>query len=43
MDGARVFMQSEMSQSEKDTFHMISLICGIQKTKQMSTGERKEK
>ena len=29
-------MLSEISQSEKDRYPMISLICGIQETKQMN-------
>ena len=29
-------MLNEMSQSEKDKYHMISLICGTWKTKQMN-------
>ena len=29
MDGPENIMQSEISQSEKDKYHMISLICGV--------------
>ena len=29
-------MLNEISQSEKDKYHMISLICGIQETKHMN-------
>ena len=29
-------MLSEIHQTEKDRYHMISLICGIYKTKQMN-------
>ena len=29
-------MLSEISQTEKDNHHMISLICGIEKIKQMN-------
>ena len=36
-------MLSKISQSEKDKYHMISLICGIEETKQMNIGEGKEK
>ena len=36
-------MLSEMSQSEKGKYHMITLICVIQETKQMNIGEGKEK
>ena len=32
-------MLSEISQSEKDNYHMISCICGIKETKQRITGE----
>ena len=31
-------MLSEISQSEKDKYHMISLVCGISETKQMDMG-----
>ena len=31
-------MLSKISQSEKDDYHMISPICGIQETKQKSLG-----
>ena len=33
-------MLSEISQSEKDKYRMISLLCGIKKQKQMSKGEK---
>ena len=36
-------MLSEISQSEKDRYPMISLICGIWETQQMNIGEGKEK
>ena len=29
-------MLSEINKKEKDKYHMISLLCGIQKTKQMN-------
>ena len=29
-------MLSEVSQTQKDKYHMISFICGIEKTKQMN-------
>ena len=32
-------MLSEMSQSEKDNYHMVSLICGIKETVQRIIGE----
>jgi len=35
-------MLSEISQSEKDKYHMISLICGIKETKQMNMGKKRE-
>ena len=35
-------MLSERSQSEKDKYYMISLMCGIYETKQMSTGKKRE-
>ena len=38
MDGAREYYVSEISQSEKDKYHMISFICGIEETKQMNMG-----
>ena len=31
---------SKISQSEKDKYHMIALICGISETKQMSKGKK---
>ena len=34
---------SKISQSEKDKYHMISLICAIKETKQMSKGEKRER
>jgi len=34
---------SEISRSEKDRYHMISLVCGIYETKQMNRGEGKKK
>ena len=33
----------EISQSGKDKYHLISLICGILETKQMNIGEGREK
>ena len=36
-------MLSEISQPEKDKYHTISLICGIEETKQRSIGEGREK
>lgn len=36
-------MLSERSHSEKDNYHVISLIYGIKETKQMNVGERGEK
>ena len=36
-------MLSEISQSEKGRYHMISLMCGIWKTQQMNIREGKEK
>ena len=36
-------MLSEISQSEKDKYHKISLICEIQEIKQMNIGEWKGK
>ena len=36
-------MLSEISQSEKDKYHMISLICGFSDTKQMNIREGKQK
>ena len=36
-------MLSEISQSEKDKYHMISLMCGILETQQVNIGEGKEK
>ena len=36
-------MLSEVSQSEKDRYHMFSLICGIWGTKQKTIEEGKEK
>ena len=35
-------MLSEISQSGKDKYHMISLICGIKKTKHMNMGVNKK-
>ena len=35
-------MLSEISQTEKDKFCMISLICGIQKIKQMNVYSKRE-
>ena len=32
---------TEISQSEKDKYHMISLICGTEETKQMNIGKEK--
>ena len=29
MDGPEIILLSEVSQTEKDKYHMISLICGI--------------
>ena len=36
-------MLSEISQAEKDKYHMISLICEIEETQQMNIGGGKEK
>ena len=36
-------MLSEISQSEKDKHHVISLICGIQETKQMNIARKKKR
>ena len=36
-------MLSEISQSEKDKYHMTSIICEIQDTKQMNIREGKQK
>ena len=36
-------MLSEISQSEKDKYLMISLICRILKTKQTNSGEKRNK
>ena len=36
-------MLSKISQSEKDKYHVVSLICGIQEAKQMTIGEGKKK
>ena len=36
-------MLRKISQSEKDKYCMISLICGISETKQMSKGKKKER
>ena len=33
---------SEISHSEKDKYHMISLICGIKETKQTRKGRKRE-
>ena len=35
-------MLSKISQLEKDKYHMISLLCGIEETKQMSAGKNRE-
>ena len=32
MDGTGGIMLSEISQSEKDIYHMVSLLCGIRET-----------
>ena len=37
-----IIMLSEMSQSEKDKYHMISFICGTEETKQTSKGKKRE-
>ena len=34
---------AKQNKSKKNKYHMISLICGTEETKQMNTGERKEK
>ena len=34
-------MLSNISKSEKDKYHRISLICGIKETKQMNIGRKK--
>ena len=36
-------MLSETRQSEKDKYHMTSLICGMQETKQMSKQMEKQR
>ena len=36
-------MLSKISQSEKDNYHMISLICGILETRQRIIGEERKK
>ena len=36
-------MLSEISQLEKDKYHTISLICGVEKTKQTNKGKKREK
>jgi len=38
-----IIMVSEISQSEKDKYHMISLICGIEETKQINQRGRKDR
>ena len=43
MDGTREYNLSGISQSEKDKYHKISLICVIEETKQMSKGEKRER
>ena len=35
-------MLNEISQTEKDKYHMISLICGIQKISQMNKHKKTE-
>ena len=35
-------MLSEISQTEKDNYHMVSLICGIQETGQRTVGVGRE-
>ena len=43
MDGPREhYMLSVLIDSEKEKYHMISLICGIQKTKQVSKQTKSE-
>ena len=34
---------SKISQSEKDNYHMVSLVCRIEETKQRSIGEERGK
>ena len=36
-------MLSEISQSEKDNYHIISLICQIKETRQRIIGEERKK
>ena len=33
VDGTRFYAKQKQSQSEKDNYHMISLICGTEETK----------
>ena len=43
VDELEGIMLSEISQSEKDKYHMTSLIWGLWDTKQMNTREGKQK
>ena len=42
MDDLENIMLSEISQSDKDKYHMISLICGIYKTKNPQMNQKTE-
>ena len=42
VNGSRMFY-AKQNISEKDKYHIISLICGIYEAEQMNLGERKEK
>ena len=37
-----IIILSEVSQKEKDKYHMISLICGIQNTTQMNLSTKQK-
>ena len=42
MHGATEY-HAKQNKSEKDKYHMISLICGISETKQMNKGKKRER
>ena len=42
MDGPGKIMLSEISQAEKDKYCMLSLLCGIQKIKQINVYLKKQ-
>ena len=42
MDGARKYYAKQNNSIERDKYHMISLLCGISDTKQMSKGKKEK-